>query len=240
MSGDKTAKSKPVLTETQRQIRPVISNIGDIIDLLKSSDFEEVEDGLPPAFKGLSEPLRLTKDAFTKYSKDTTNVAAAEKDTTAAEKIKGSITFLASKAEKLCSVCRTAIRPDAEDTPALARYKSAVESPDDRVEVLTRTILEKSLEHIAKEPYITAVEVQTLKDELKKVKQLPASLPENNAEAGQHIYNNNAGGTINVKHGPGNMNINSGTGQIFDGGTFPGNLYFGGQPPPPVPTKPGG
>lgn len=238
MGGDKTAKDKPALTGTQKQIRPVISSIGDTIDLLKSSDFEDVQDTLPPAFKGLSDPLKLTKNAFTKYSKDPTNVAEAEKDAARTEKIKRVITVLAGKAEKLCTVCKIAIRPDAEDTPAPERYKSAVKNLDDRVEVLARTIIESALKDIAKEPYITAAEVKDLKDALDKVMKLPASLPDSNAGAGQNNYNT-GGGIFNVNNGPGNQNVNTGPGQIFDGGNFPGNVYFGGQPPPPVPQRPG-
>ncbi|KAK4212679.1 hypothetical protein QBC37DRAFT_374739 [Rhypophila decipiens] len=134
--------------------------------------------------------------------------------------------------KRLHTICGEVILADDDDKPPLDRYKTAVKSPDERVEVLVKSILQTGLKEIAKEPYITAAERRELKEALKKVEEIEPSLPNSNAAAGQNISNNEADGTINVNQGNGNMNINPGSGQIFDGAEFQ-NLYFGVQPPAP-------
>ncbi|KAH8667739.1 hypothetical protein BGZ61DRAFT_461099 [Ilyonectria robusta] len=117
-----------------------------------------------------------------------------------------------------------------DSTPWIDRYREAVGSGD-RLEEAMRELLD-GIRDIAKVPLVSEDQIKELKEALKIVKRLPASLENRN---GGYTFTNSGSGIQPIHLGKGEQNINGGSGfQVTGKGAHSTVNYNSGQKPPPA------
>lgn len=209
-----------------------IRAIEDVASLLDTTvkDYTDIEEvpKLPETFPVVAGYLPLVVGILSStrsHLKQKKTAEETEADTESYADIKGAAEEWRPLAKHLQGLFDTVSSDDS--TPWIDRYREAVGSGD-RLEEAMRELLD-GIRDIAKVPLVSEDQIKELKEALKIVKRLPASLESIN---GGYMFNN-SNGIQPIHLGKGEQNINAGNGfQVTGKGAHNTVNYNNGQKPP--------
>ncbi|KAL6407167.1 hypothetical protein AUP68_09994 [Ilyonectria robusta] len=215
--------------------KKAIRAIEDVASLLNTTveDYTGIEEvpKLPEAFPVVAEYLPLVVgilSSIKSHLKQKKTAEETEADTDSYSDIKEAAEEWRSLAKHMQDLFDTVSSDDS--TPWIDRYREAVGSGD-RLEEAMRDLLD-GIRDIAKVPLISEDQIKELKEALKIVKRLPASLENRN---GGYTFTNSGSGIQPIHLGKGEQNINGGSGfQVTGKGAHSTVNYNNGQKPPPA------
>ncbi|KAH7123261.1 hypothetical protein B0J13DRAFT_566309 [Dactylonectria estremocensis] len=216
-----------VSPSAKKLIKAIEKLIGPIDRAIRDQD--DVAEGikLPEAFPAVASYLPLVTKIFSSITSHLQTKTASEETEDDKERyaeIKEAVEELSPLTARLEDLFDTTTSEESSDW--LDRYKAAVDDGD-RLEIVMRNLL-SGIREFAKVPFVSADEINELKEALKVVKALPASLADDNG--GSHSFVNSGSGIMGIHLGRGEQNWNTSTGfQVTGKGSHVN--YNNGVPP---------